>query len=74
MEVESFRRKKMKTTKETMRVEFNYADQAPLIAEQDRILGVICKMILEKKKDPEYMARFENWCREREAKNAIPTN
>ena len=74
MEVESFRRKKMKTTKETMRVEFNYADQAPSIAEQDRILGVICEMILEKKKDPEYMARFESWRREREAKNAMPIN
>ena len=44
-----------------MEVTFNYANSEPDEVDQDCMIRFICKMIAERKKDPVYMAGFEQW-------------
>lgn len=53
-----------------MEVTFNYANSEPDEVDQDCKIRFICKMIAERKKDPVYMAGFEQWKKEREEQNS----
>jgi hypothetical protein len=53
-----------------MEVTFNYANSEPDEVDQDCMIRFICKMIAERKKDPVYMAGFEQWKKEREEQNS----